>query len=166
MPLLELPHTRGCVVCDRDNPHGLRLSLRVNSETSIVTVEFTPQAANIGFDGIVHGGVLATILDEAMVWAAIWAGRRFCLCGELTTRFRRPAEIGRRTTVEAKVEFRNPRLIQTVATLQDDSKQLLATASGKYLPVSPDEHATFLATLIEELATTEAAGLLRSARTG
>ncbi|HSV15540.1 MAG TPA: PaaI family thioesterase [Tepidisphaeraceae bacterium] len=164
MPTLELPHTLGCLVCSRDNVHGLHLSLFVDPDASIVTTDFTPQPANIGFQGIVHGGVIATVMDEAMVWAATWVGRRFCLCGELTTRFRRPAEIGRRAIVEAKVEFRNPRLIQTAATLRDESNQLLATASGKYVPVSLDQHVAFLATLVDEPATTTAANLLRTAR--
>ena len=86
MPLLQLPHTAGCLVCGRDNPHGLRLDLHVDPETGIVRIEFAPRREHIGFEGVVHGGVLATVLDEAMVWAATWAARRFCVCAELTTR--------------------------------------------------------------------------------
>ena len=81
MPRIELPHTAGCLVCGRDNPHGLHLSLHVDPDSGIVTVDFIPLAEHIGFEGIIHGGVLATVLDEAMVWAATWAGRRFCVCG-------------------------------------------------------------------------------------
>jgi acyl-coenzyme A thioesterase PaaI-like protein len=164
MQTLELPHTLGCLVCGRDNALGLRLSLFVDPDTGIVTTEYTPQVQHIGFQGIVHGGVIATVMDEAMVWAATWAGKRFCLCGELTTRFRRSAELGRRTIFEAKVEFRAPRLIQTAATMRDEANQLLATASGKYVPISPDQHAAFMATMVDEPTTTTATNLLRTAR--
>ena len=45
MPLLQLPHTAGCLVCGRDNPHGLRLDLHVEPATGAVRVEFTPRQA-------------------------------------------------------------------------------------------------------------------------
>src|SRR5689334_20543990 len=104
MALLQLPHTAGCLVCGRDNPHGLKLDLYVDPETSTVRVEFTPRLQHIGFEGVVHGGVIATVLDEAMVWCATWSGRRFCVCAELTTRFRKEAAVGRKLIVETKIE--------------------------------------------------------------
>src|SRR4051812_30531103 len=161
MATAELPHTLGCLGCSPDNPHSFQLSLFVNTDTNAVTTHFTPHPGSIGFQGIVHGGTIATVFDEAMVWAATWAGKRFCLCGELTTRFRRSAEIGRRTRFEAKVEFRAPRLIQTAATMRDEANQLLATASGKYVPVSPDQHAAFMATVVDEPSTIDATSMLR-----
>src|SRR5437870_11277091 len=83
MPCIELPHTPGCLVCGRDNPLGLKLALFIEDSTGEVHVEFLPRPQHIGFEGIIHGGALATILDEAMVWAATWHGRRFCLCGAM-----------------------------------------------------------------------------------
>ena len=60
---MELPHTAGCLVCGRQNPHGLGLSLHVDEGSGVVSVEFAPRPEHIGFEGIVHGGVLATVLD-------------------------------------------------------------------------------------------------------
>src|SRR5579862_5670516 len=94
MPVLELPHTNQCVVCGPANPHGLRLHLHVDTETGVVTTTFAPQSHHMGFEGIVHGGLLSTVLDEAMVWAASWHGKQFCVCGELNVRFRQNARIG------------------------------------------------------------------------
>jgi acyl-coenzyme A thioesterase PaaI-like protein len=164
MATIELPHTAGCLVCGPQNAHGLHLSFFVDPETGAVRTTFTPHKDNIGFEGIVHGGVIATVLDEAMVWAATWAGRRFCLCGELTTRFRKSAEIGRAALVEARVEYRNPRLVQTAATLRDDAGGVLATASGKYVPVSPDQNTAFLSTLLIDPATADAVAVLRGGK--
>ena len=72
MSSLELPHTAGCVACGPFNPHGLRLSLFVDPQSGIVRTEFTPETAHIGFEAVLHGGVLSTVFDEAMVWAATW----------------------------------------------------------------------------------------------
>src|SRR5688572_20740115 len=115
--LLELPHTPGCVVCGRDNPSGLGLSLFVDPASGVVRLAYTPRAVHIGFEGVVHGGVLGTVIDEAMVWAATWAGKRFCLCGEMTVRYSAPAAVGRELLVEARVESARPRLIQTAAEI-------------------------------------------------
>src|SRR4051794_35478026 len=101
---MELPHTAGCVVCGRQNPHRLGLSLHVDEGSGVVSVEFTPRPEHIGFEGIVHGGVLATVLDEAMVWAATWAGKRFCVAGEMTIRFQKSAAVGHLLRCEARVE--------------------------------------------------------------
>jgi hypothetical protein len=43
----------------------------------------------------------------------------------------------------------------------DTSNSLIATANGKYIPVAPDQHKAFVATLIEEEATREAMSVLR-----
>jgi len=156
MPLLELPHTPGCLVCGPDNPHGLHLSLHVNPDTGIVHTTFTPNQQHIGFQSIPHGGILATILDEAMVWAATWQAKRFCLCAQLTVRFRHPAQLGTPLKIEARLTSFRPRLLQTESTITNDTNQLIATATGKYIPMPPNRHAAFVATLIPNPATARA----------
>ena len=164
MPLLQLPHTSGCLVCGRDNPHGLRLDLYVDPESAAVRVEFTPRPEHIGFQGVVHGGVLATVLDEAMVWSATWAARRFCVCAELTTRFLREAAVGRALVVETKVESSRSRLVLTTAAVRDRAcGELVATGSAKYVPVPRDRNRAFVSTLVDDPATGDAAGVLRAA---
>jgi len=160
MGLLELPHTPGCLVCGRQNPHGLHLSLHVDPETGRVTTELTTQPEHIGFESVIHGGLIATVVDEAMVWAATWRGRRFCLCGELTVRFRRPVEVGQLLRCEAEVEFSRPKLIQTAAKFTDGSGNLLGTASGKYVPLTPEENRLVISTFVDEPETSAAAKML------
>lgn len=162
MAWIELPHSVDCLVCGRGNPHGMKLSLKVDDSTGQVVCEYTPRVEHVGFEGIIHGGALATVADEAMVWAATWRGKRFCLCGEMTIRFRQPAAVGQPLVVAASVEFSRPRLIETFARISDaKSNALIATASGKYVPVSPDQHSAFLATLQEEPETSASLTSLR-----
>ena len=166
MPLLQLPHTSGCLVCGRDNPHGLRLDLYVDPQCATVRVDFTPRPEHIGFQGVIHGGVVATVLDEAMVWSATWAARRFCVCAELTTRFLKEAAVGRALVVETKVESNRSRLGTTTATVRDlASGEVVATGSAKYVPVPHDRNRAFVQTLVDDPATDDAARVLRAAST-
>ena len=161
MPLIELPHTSGCLVCGRHNPHGLHLSLHVDTESGTVTADFKPRAEHIGFEGIIHGGVLATVLDEAMVWAATWAGRRFCVCGELNIRYRRSVPVGAALRVEATIDARRSRLIEAIGSITDSAGMIYTTATGKYVPVPADRNVQFVATLVPEPGVERAMKMLR-----
>jgi acyl-coenzyme A thioesterase PaaI-like protein len=160
MPL-ELPHTAGCLACGPGNSKGLRLQLFVDSETGIVQTRFAAKIEHIGFEGVAHGGVIATVMDEVMVWAASWAGKRFCLCGEMSVRFRRRAEVGQVLICTARVESTRSKLIATTADATDESGQLIATASGKYIPLSDEDNRGFLRTLLDDPATAATAELMR-----
>jgi acyl-coenzyme A thioesterase PaaI-like protein len=161
MPLLELPHTPNCLVCGRGNPHGLHLSLHVDLDSGVVTTRFTPTGDHIGFEGIVHGGVIATVLDEAMVWAATWGGRRFCVCGEMTVRFRESAGVGEEVVATARVDLARARLVTTSGEVSRVDGTVLATATGKYVPLPDERHRAFVGTLVDEAGTARAAGVLR-----
>ncbi|HEX3358823.1 MAG TPA: PaaI family thioesterase [Tepidisphaeraceae bacterium] len=159
--MLPLPQTTGCLVCGPNNPLGLKLNLLVEESSGIVRAEYTPGEYTIGFERVVHGGMIATVIDEAMVWAATWRMKRFCLCGELTVRFRQGAAPGQFLKIEAIVETSRPRLVETAGKIFDASGKLLITASGKYVPVSPEQHQAVTATFIDHPETQKAAALLR-----
>lgn len=160
MPKLELPHTAGCLACGRHNPAGLRLSLFVETESAEVHTSFIPRAEHIGFDGILHGGVLATVLDEAMVWAAIWTSKKACVAGELNVRFRKSAVVGEELVCLARVTVSRSRLIETTGELTTADGQPIASGSGKYVPLVGDPTVAFFKTLVSEPATDQAIGLL------
>ena len=155
MALIELPHTRGCLVCGHDNPHGLHLHLKVDEETGAVYCDFTPAVHHIGFEGIIHGGLLSTVLDEAMVWAATWSGKRFCVAGEMNVRFRHSTSSGQNLRVTAAVTSARSRLIEAEAFIRDSAGKLLVEATGKYVPLGVDRHREFVATLVTEPNTTQ-----------
>lgn len=160
MPLLQLPRTQGCLVCGRDNPIGLHLTSFVDDASGVISNHFTPTAHHIGFHGVIHGGLLATVLDEAMVWAATWAGKRFCLAAEMTIRFKAPARVGADLTTEARIDFARTRLVTTTGVIRE-GEVVIAEATGKYMPLSIEESAKFVATLVDDPASDEAAAMLR-----
>jgi uncharacterized protein (TIGR00369 family) len=156
----QLPRTKGCLVCGRDNPHGLHLTSHVDPTTGQVHCTFTAQPHHIGFENVIHGGILATVLDEIMVWAAIWASRRACLAAELSLRFVRKAAIGQPLQAVATVTRNRSRLIETGAELRD-GPDVICTATAKYVPLGQPETAAFLQTLVAEEASTWAAAELQ-----
>lgn len=160
---IELPHTRGCIACGHDNPHGIHLHLNVDEPTGLVAADFTPAPHHMGFQGIVHGGLLSTVLDEAMVWAATWTGKRFCVCGELNVRFRHSVPIGQPVRVEARIASVRSRLIETEGFLRDATGKVLVESTGKYVPVTPDRNRDVIATFVSEPATDPACQRLTEA---
>ena len=157
---MQLPHTLGCLVCGRDNPHGLRLDLHVDPASGTVSTEFTPTVHHIGFEGIIHGGVLATVLDEAMVWAATWGGRRFCVCAEMTVRYLSSAAVGQLLRIEAQLTS-DRKVIQCEGMIHDPDGKAMTMATGKYIRLSKQRNQDFLATLVENDATHAACTALR-----
>ena len=83
-----------------------------------------------GFEGIIHGGIIGTVLDEAMSKAVAAVGTE-ALTGELRLRFRHHVEPGEEVRIRGWIVKRTRRLIQTEATLRaaDGSERAHAWAT-------------------------------------
>ena len=142
-PMRELPHTHSCFVCGESNPLGLRL--RFETDGGVVRTRFVPRPEHIGFKGTVHGGITATILDEIMVWACGVRTGRFAYCAELNVRYTSPVRPGEETVATAQlVADRRGRIFEAKAELRSAAGALLASATGKYIPVKETELAAML----------------------
>jgi acyl-coenzyme A thioesterase PaaI-like protein len=143
----ELPHTRGCFVCGESNPIGLRL--RFHTDGTIVRTEFVPGPEHVGFQEVVHGGIISTVLDEVMVWACAVATKQFGYCAELTVRFQQPLRPGRTAVATAElVANRKQRILEARARLAEPDGTVLALATGKYLPLKAEDTERFFPDLI------------------
>jgi len=143
----ELPHTHSCFVCGESNPIGL--NLRFETDGHVVRTHFKPRPEHIGFKEVVHGGIIATLLDEIMVWACLAQTKRFAYCAEFTLRFLNPLRPGQETLATAElVANRRDRIFEAKAELHDSAGKLLATATGKYLPVKALELADMSTDLV------------------
>ncbi|MCU0770303.1 MAG: PaaI family thioesterase [Verrucomicrobia bacterium] len=130
----ELPHTRSCFVCGEANPLGLHL--RFQTDGASVQTKFVPKPEHAGFKSVTHGGLLSTVLDEVMVWACAVRTRRFAFCAEMTVRFLQSAVPGVELTATGRlVEDWRGRLFRSSGELRDPAGSLIATATGKYVPI-------------------------------
>lgn len=133
-----LPGTKSCFICGRQNPHGL--NLRFETDGIRVQTTFVPGPTHVGFRNTVHGGIIAALLDEVMVWACGVTTKRFAYCAEMTVRFAHPLPPGMAAlAVGELVSNRRDKLFEARAELRDPRAILLASATGKYLPLKPSE---------------------------
>lgn len=128
-----LPWTRSCFVCGQDNPHGLKLRSRVEGDRVVLT--HVARESDLGYRHLVHGGISMTLLDEVMTWAAILTFRQACVAAELTVRLKQPVAVGQSLRVEGWIAGGKSRIVLSEGRLLDDRQTVLATATGKYVPM-------------------------------
>ena len=78
--MIKQPTSRTCFMCGRDNKFGLKMVWYNNPETNQVEATVTVPEQFNGYPGIVHGGIVAAILDET-------AGRAVMLDGDFDNLF-------------------------------------------------------------------------------
>lgn len=117
-----------CFACGKDNPIGLKL--KFYQEGELAKAEFTPGELYQGWPGIVHGGILCTILDEAMGYAVIFNGIWSYVTARAETRFRNQARVGEPLIITGSVDRKAKRQIWTSATIvrQDGTSVAESTA--------------------------------------
>lgn len=92
-----------CFVCGQKNPIGLKLNFTRQGKE--VKAEFTPGKLHQGWSGVVHGGIISSILDEAMSYAALFDGVN-TITAKMQARFKRPVRIGEHLTITAHLTKR------------------------------------------------------------
>jgi acyl-coenzyme A thioesterase PaaI-like protein len=122
-----------CFVCGIQNATGLRVQFRREGER--VVADFLPEEAFQGFPGVVHGGILASLLDEALSRTALLYGE-WVMTGRLEIRYRQPAAVGQLLRVSAEIEQRRARMVTARGeiALAADPAVVIAEARGTFLP--------------------------------
>jgi acyl-coenzyme A thioesterase PaaI-like protein len=136
MSKLEVEDDGRCFACGVRNPIGLKLEFETLPGERLRTV-WTPRPEHTGFQEIVHGGLVATVLDEVMIRLLYALGIR-AVTGELTTRFVKPLRSGRSYRFEARIAENRGRVVRTVAEGFDaETGEKVAAGSATCVPVSP-----------------------------
>ncbi len=101
LPVKTIKDDGLCFGCGQENPIGLKLDFRWDGATA--RTEFTPARNYQGWSDIIHGGIIATMLDEAMGHAALYAGFSGFLTAKLQVSFKRPAVVDEPLIITASV---------------------------------------------------------------
>jgi len=120
-----------CFVCGQQNDGGLRL--RPRSEEGRCVIEWVPASRYQGYAGVLHGGVISTLFDEAMAHAALSVAGPSPTAG-ISVEFVKPVAIGRPIRIEAAVKERRRRILRTEAELRQDG-EVRARATGTFVAV-------------------------------
>lgn len=137
---VDLDHN--CFGCGRLNEYGLQLAFHAD-ERGGVWADFTPAERFEGYTGMVHGGVLSTVLDEVMAWS-LYRSEVWAVTAELTVRFRSPVRVGEATRATGwQVSSRGRRIEMAgeIRRLADDA--VLATATALFIRVPETQAAAW-----------------------
>jgi acyl-coenzyme A thioesterase PaaI-like protein len=114
------------------NPTGLHLQYHLEGDHVVTTWTSTDDHA--GFPGLVHGGLIAAVLDDVMGRCSVLQ-RRWVVTGRMETRYREGAPIGARLRIEGWSTRFTRRVMQAEALMRLETGAVIAEASGTYLPV-------------------------------
>ena len=119
-----------CYACGVENDHGLKMVFRRIGDRAVC--EYTPCEYQQGYPGRMHGGLVATLLDEAMGWA-VYGAAQWGATARLNLRFRRAVPLDAPLRVEAWVVRHRGRLIELRGELRDRTGDVLAEADGTFM---------------------------------
>lgn len=128
------PNSRHCFVCGMENPIGFKVVFE--EENKRVWAEFTPKEEHQGFPGILHGGLIGALLDEAMGRCLMAGGEeRWMVSARLEVRYKKPIPIGEPLTVMGEIVQDRGRLVETRGEIRLSDHSLAAQAKGVYIQI-------------------------------
>jgi len=128
------PHN--CFACGTLNTHGMQLEIHIEEGRS--WTELRLERRFEGWEGIAHGGILCTILDEVMAWSLVGADN-WGVTARLAVDFKRPVPVDRTIRAEGWVTELRRRLVTTGGAIIDVvDGTLLASADALYVAATQE----------------------------
>lgn len=130
--------THNCFVCGLDNPHGLGIHFESDVFGHVVAHK-TFSGDYQGYPGIVHGGIISAVLDEAGGRSTMKSKRPdiVLVTGKLVVHFRSPVRINQPVVIEGYLVKQFGRVFETKSTIKSETGELLAEA--EVMLVQPGE---------------------------
>lgn len=120
-----------CFACGPENEIGLRLHFERAGEQAVrANTTLRPQFQ--GWQGIAHGGIALSLLDEAMAHAAGAAGYRG-VTASMNARFRKAVPLGVPLEIEGRVRWTRRNVMELEARVLDSQGIVLVEAEGRFV---------------------------------
>lgn len=123
-----------CFGCGGANPRGMRLAFDSDPERRRIVGRFRLGAEYQGGPGFIHGGIIATVLDEAMGKVSRFSDVR-AVTAELTVEYLKPVRVDQEIRVEAFERQREGRHLFHQGEIRDAEGELLARGRGRFVVV-------------------------------
>ena len=121
-----------CFGCGDRNPMGIRIG-GFEAIDGGYAASFTPLPEHRGFEGLLHGGIIATALDEMLAWTATLDEDVFVFTGKLDLRYRKPAPPDATYLLRGFLDERRGRRLLIHGDCRTEAGDIVAEASGLYL---------------------------------
>lgn len=126
-----------CFVCEPRNAGGLRVPFFHDTDAGFVFAEFQLNSTFSGAPSYLHGGVILSLLDEAMAWAVIAIEEQFAVTATMGSSFHRPVRVDHAYRVEGRVASVDAEACRTTAGIVDGRSRIRAEASATMTVLSP-----------------------------
>ena len=120
-----------CFVCGQHNPGGLHVEFHRSG--GLIFAEWTPDERHQGWQGVVHGGILVSLLDEAMAYT-LFTQDTMAMTARMEVRYRSPGRAGDLLKVEACC-VKDTRKIANIDGRISASGRTIAEASARFVKV-------------------------------
>ena len=135
-----------CTACGRTGADRLGIRFLVRGDGTVVG-QFDSRECHQGYDGYLHGGVIATLLDSAMT-NCLFAHGRVALTGDLRVRFLKPVTMSNSVMVSARLAESLPPLFYMEADVRQDG-DIMARGIAKFMEMSMSEAGRAPMTIVE-----------------
>lgn len=125
-----------CFGCGGANSRGMQLAFDRDDERRRIVGRFRLRAEYQGGPGFIHGGIIATVLDEAMGKVCRFSDVR-AVTAELAIEYLRPIRVGEEIHVEAFESHRNARQLFHEGEIRNGAGELLARGRGRFVVIDP-----------------------------
>jgi acyl-coenzyme A thioesterase PaaI-like protein len=130
------PNSRMCFICGLENPVGLQLKIYEVEPGVIETTYIGPEHFQ-SYPGILHGGIVATILDEISGRAQMGepSKPRFMFTAKLEVKYRRNVPIGKPLHIVGRAGKAKGRMAESWAGIYDEAGKLLAECNSLLIDI-------------------------------
>ena len=132
---LEPNPTNSCFGCGAGNPRGMQLKFEQDDAAQRIRGHFSLGDEYSGGPGILHGGIIAVLLDEAMGKVGRFRGVR-AVTAELKIEYLRPMPVGHEIVVEAREVEMNGRNMFREGEIRSTKGIVLARGTGRFVDIS------------------------------
>ena len=139
MMLNDRSEYQQCYACGKRNAHGLQMEFRIEGDT--IVSDFQPEIYHQGFPGVLHGGIVSTLMDEVLNRTSLLADHpQWTMTGRLEVRFRRQVPCGPVLRLRARLDKQRGRMYQSsgTLTLAEDEGTILVEGQGAFMALSDD----------------------------
>jgi uncharacterized protein (TIGR00369 family) len=119
-----------CWICGEKNKGGLQLKFDLDKGAKTIQTSFIPTETYQGYAGIVHGGILSALLDEATAKLAFELGYN-AVTAMLNVRFKNPAKIREKLIIKGEITGTNRKLVLAKATIHREDGTIIAEGDSK-----------------------------------
>lgn|SRR5579884_1152099 len=128
------PSTNLCFACGKDNPDGMHLEFSLDEATQKAVCHFKLSDRYTGPPGHAHGGIIATILDEAM--GKVNKFREvLALTSAMDVRYLKPVPLHANLTVTGYEQSVEGRKHVNVAEITNEKGEILARSVGTFIAI-------------------------------